>query len=109
MLDECYAIMMSDALSKELYPLKQTSGENVAQFVVHLSQQVQILQSEYLGRIQQEHVGKMKTDHFYEDLNPKFRCMLVHNVDGNHPASYSDLILAAWKLEGGTKPEILCS
>ena len=60
MLDEHYGIVkMFDALSKELYPLKQGSGENVAQFRVHLSQQVQILQSEYPGRIQQEHVEEM--------------------------------------------------
>ena len=61
MLDEHYGmVIMFDALSKELYSLKQTSGENVAEFVVHLSQQAQILQSEYLGRIQQEHVEEMK-------------------------------------------------
>ena len=92
-------VMMFDTLSKELYSLKQGSGENVAKFRVHLSQQVQILQSEYLGRIQQEHMEEMKQDHFYEGLNPKYWCMLAHKVDGKHPASYSDLLLAAWKLE----------
>ena len=76
MLDEhCGMVMMFDALSKEIYSLKQTSGENVAEFGVHLSQQVQILQSEYLGRIQQEYVEEMKWDCFYEGLNPTFRCM----------------------------------
>ena len=51
-LDEYYGIVMTfDALSKELYSLKQGSRENVAKFGVHLLQQVQILQSEYLGRI----------------------------------------------------------
>ena len=35
-----------DALSKELYSLKQGMGENVAEFGMHLSQQVQILQME---------------------------------------------------------------
>ena len=62
-------VMMFDTLSKELYSFKQTSGENVAEFGVHLSQQVQILQSKYLGRIQQEHVEERKWDHFYEGLN----------------------------------------
>ena len=53
MLDEHYGVvMMFDALSKELYSIKQTSGENVAEFGMHLSQQVQIPQLEYLGRIQ---------------------------------------------------------
>ena len=57
MLDEHYGMVMTfDALSEELYSLKQTSGQNVAEFGVQLSQQVQILQLEYLGRIQQEHV-----------------------------------------------------
>ena len=61
MLDEHYGVvMMFDALSKELYSLKQGSRENVAEFRVHLLQQVQILQSEYLGRIQQEHMEEMK-------------------------------------------------
>ena len=61
MLDEHYGmVMMFDALSKELYSLKQGSRENVAEFRVHISQQGQILQSEYLGRIQQEHVEQMK-------------------------------------------------
>ena len=65
MLDEHYGMVMTfDALSKELYSLKQGSGENMAKFGVHLSQQVQILQSEYLGRIQQEHIEEMKQDHF---------------------------------------------
>ena len=74
MLDEHYGIvMMFDTLSKELYSLKQRSGENVAEFGVHLSQQVHILQLEYPGRIQQEHVEEMKEDHFYEGLNPKYQ------------------------------------
>ena len=61
MLDEHYRIvLMFEALCKELYSLKQGSGENVATFGVCLSQQVQILQSEYPGRIQQEHVEEMK-------------------------------------------------
>ena len=60
MLDVHYSlVMMFDALSKELYSLKQGSWENVADFGVHLSQ-VQILQSEYLGRIQQEHIDEMQ-------------------------------------------------
>ena len=63
-LDEHYGIVtMFDALSKELYSLKQGSGENIAEFGVHLSQQVQILHLEYPGRIQPEHVEEMKQDH----------------------------------------------
>ena len=70
-LDEHYGVMMTfDALSKELYSLKQGMGENVAEFRVHLSQQIQILQMEYSSRIQQEHVKKVKGDHFYEGLTP---------------------------------------
>ena len=54
-LDEHYeVVMMFDALSKEIYSLKQGPGENVAKFGVQLSQHIQILQSEYHGRIQQE-------------------------------------------------------
>ena len=99
MLDEHYGMeMMISALSKELYSLKQGSGENVAEFGVHLSQQVQILQLEYLGRNQQEHMEK-KQDHFYEGLNPKYQHMLAHKVDGKHPASYSNVLLAVEKLE----------
>ena len=65
--------MMFDALSKELYSLKQRSGENMAEFRVHLLQQVHILQSEYPGRIQAEHIEEIKHDHFYEGLNPEYR------------------------------------
>ena len=55
MLDEHYGMVMTfDVLSKE------TPGENVAEFRVHPSQQVHILQSEYMGRIQQQHVEVMK-------------------------------------------------
>ena len=61
MLDDHYnGVMMFDALSKELYSLQQTSGESVAEFKVHLLQQVQILQSDDAGRIQQEQVEEMK-------------------------------------------------
>ena len=104
MLDEHYGTVMTfHALSKELYSLKQTSGENVAEFGVCLSQQVQILQLEYPGRIQQEQVEEMEWDHFYKGLNPEFRCMLAHKVDGDHPTSYSDLLLATQKLKKQNK------
>ena len=94
-LDKHYGVvMMFDTLSKELYSLKQELGENVAEFGVHLSQQVQILQSEYPGRIQPEHVEEMKHDLFYEVLNPTYQQMLAHKVDGENPAGYSDLLLA---------------
>ena len=100
MLDEHYGVMMMfDALSKELYSLKQGSGENVAKFRVCLLQQVQILQLEYMERIQQEHVEEMKWDHFYKGLNPEYWHMLAHKVDGKHPTSYSELLLVVQKLE----------
>ena len=100
MLDEHYSIVMTfNILSKELYSLKQEFRENVTEFWVHLSQQVQILQSEYPGRIQQEHVEELKWGHFCEDLNPKYRSILAHKVDGKHPASHPDLHLAVQKLE----------
>ena len=63
-------VMTFDILRKELYSPKKCSRENVAEFGVCLSWQVQILQSEYLGRFQQEHVEEMKQDPFYEDLIP---------------------------------------
>ena len=48
MLDEHYGMVMTfNALSKKLYSLKQGMGENVAEFGMCLSQQVQILQMEY--------------------------------------------------------------
>ena len=42
---------------------------------------------------------EIKWDHFYKGLNRKYWCMLAHKVDGKHPASYSDLLLVAQKLE----------
>ena len=102
MLDEHYGvIMMFDALSKELYSLKQGLSKNVAELGVHLSQQVQIHQSEYPGGIHLEYWEEMKCDWFYEGLNPGHKLMLAHKVDSEHPASYSDLPLAAQKLERG--------
>ena len=99
MLNEHYGIvMMFNALSKELYSLKQESGKNIAKFGVCLSQQVQILQSKYWGRIQQEHIKEMKRDHFYEGLNPEYQLMLAYKVNSKHPSSYSDLLLVAQKL-----------
>ena len=41
----------------------------------------------------------MKWGCFYKGLNPKYRQMLAHKVDGENPAGYSDLLLAARKLE----------
>ena len=63
--------MMFDALSKELYSLKQGLGENMAKFGMQSLQQIQILQSKYLGRIQPEHIEEMKWDHFYEVPEPQ--------------------------------------
>ena len=42
---------------------------------------------------------EMKWNHFYKGLNSKYRHMLAHKMDAEHPASYSDLLLVAWKLE----------
>ena len=99
-LDKYYGMVMTfDTLSKELYSIKQGSRGNVAMFRVCLLQQVQILHSEYLRRIQQEHVEEMKWDHFYKGLNPNYLHMLAHKMDGEHPASYSYLLLVAQKLE----------
>ena len=96
MLDEHYGIVMTfEALIKEFYSLKQGSEGNVADFGVCLSQQVQIVQSEYPGRIQPEHMEEMKPDHFYEDLNPKYQQMLAHKLDGEHLTGYSNLLLVA--------------
>ena len=92
-------VMMFNALSTELHFLKQGSGENVTGFGVCLLQQVQILQSEYLARIQQKRIEEMKWDCFYNGLNPKYQWMLAHMVDDEPPARYSDLLLAAQKLE----------
>ena len=100
MLDEHYDIVMIfNALSKELYSLKQGKGENLAEFGVCLLQQVQIHQRKYPGRIQQEHVEEVKWDFFYEGLNPKCWWMLAHKADGENPVTYSKLLLAAWKME----------
>ena len=70
MLDEHYSVVVTfDALSKECHSLRQGTGGNVAKFGVCLSQQVQILQTEYPSRIQQNHVDEVKWDHFYEGLS----------------------------------------
>ena len=72
-LDKHYGVIMTfNTLNKELYSLKQGTGEIVAEFGVCLSQKVQILQSDYWGRIQLEHIEEMKHDHFYEGLNPEY-------------------------------------
>ena len=61
MLDEHYGMVMTfNIISKELFSLKQGSRENMAKFGVHLSQQVQILQSEFPGRIQWKHMEEIK-------------------------------------------------
>ena len=89
-LDEHYGVVITfDTLSKELYSLKQGMGQNVAEFRVCLSQQVQILHPEYLSRIQQGHVEEVKQDCFYEDLSPKYQQMLAHKVNGENPVTYS--------------------
>ena len=74
-------------------------GENVAEFGVCLSHQVQILQTEYPGRMQQEHVEEVKWDHFYESLSPEYQWMLAHKINGESRVTYSELLLAAQKLE----------
>ena len=72
-LDKHYGVvMMCNTLSKEIYSLREGLGENVAEYRVHLLQQLQILQSEYPGRIWPEHVEEMKHDHFYEGLIPEY-------------------------------------
>ena len=99
-LDKHYGVMITfNALSKELYSLKQGMGENMAEFGVHLSQQVQILQMEYPSRIQQQHVEEVKQDHFYKGLSPEYQQILAHKVNGENPVTYSELLLTAQKWE----------
>ena len=81
------------------FSLKQGTGENVARFRVCLSQQAQILQTEYPSRIQQTHVEEVKWDHFYEGLSPVYWQMLANKVSAENPVTYSKLLLAAQKLE----------
>ena len=81
MLDEHYGVvMMFKTLSKELYSLQQGLEEKVAEFGIHLLQQVQILQLEYPGRIWLKHVEEMKHDYFYEGLSLKYQHMLAHKI-----------------------------
>ena len=95
-LDKHYGVIMTfNALSKELYLLKQGMGENMAEFRLHLSQQVQILQMEYPSKIQQENVEEVKWDCFYKGLSPEYQWMLAHKVDGENPVTYSKLLLTA--------------
>ena len=54
---------------------------------------------EYPGRIQQGHVEEVKQDCFYKGLSPEHQQMLAHMVDGENPVTYSELLLAAQKLE----------
>ena len=98
-LDEHYGVVMTfDTLSKEFYSLRQGIGENVAKFRVCLSQQVQILQMLYPGRIQQKHMEEVKWGHFYKSLSPKYRQMLAHKVDGK---TLSPTLSSAGCLETG--------
>ena len=93
-------MMKFDTLIKELYSLKQGMGENVAEFRVCLSQQqVQILQMEYPGQIQQRYVEEVKWDCFYKGLSPEYQWMLAHKVNGENPVTYFELFLNAQKLE----------
>ena len=99
-LHKHYGVVMTfDTLSKEFYFIKEGMGENVAEFGLHLFQQVQILQTEYPSRIQQEHMEEVKQDHFYKGLSPEYWQMLVHKVNGENPVTYSELLLTAQKLE----------
>ena len=110
MLDEHYGMVMTfKTLSKELYCLKQGSRENVAVFRVCLLQQFQMLQLEYLGRIQQEHIEEMEQNHSHKGLNSEYWHMLAKEIDGEHPASYSDLLLASQKLERRAEARDPCS
>ena len=100
MLDEHYGVvMMANALCKELYSCKQGLGENVAEYRMHLLQQVQIFLLQYPGRIWPKHIVEMKCDQFYEGLNLEYQLLLAHKVDDENPAGHSNLLLAAWKLE----------
>ena len=42
---------------------------------------------------------EVKWDHFCEGLSPEYQQMLAQKVDGKNPVTYSELLLAAWKLE----------
>ena len=108
-LDKYYGIVLIfNALSKELYSPNQGLGENVAEYRVCLSQQVQKLQLEYQGRVWPKHVEEIKCDCFYEGLKPEYWWMLAHKVDDENSPGYSDLLLATWNWKKWQRPGILC-
>ena len=100
MLDKQYVVVMTfHTLSKDLYSLKQGFSKNVAELWYVFCTRSEILQLEYPGRILLEHMKEMKCNCFYGGLNPKYQQMLAHKEDGEHPASNSDLLLTAQKLQ----------
>ena len=42
---------------------------------------------------------EVKWNYFYEDLSHEYQQMLAHKVDGENPVTFSELLLAAQKLE----------
>ena len=100
MLDEHYGIvMMFDALSKEpLFPQTRIKGEydqiQGAPVTAGQDTPVRIPREDSAQTCRGDEEG-----YFYEGLNPKYRWMLAHKVDGEHPTGYSDLLLVAQKLE----------
>ena len=88
--------MMFDTLSKELYSLKTGIKQEVAEFGYALLQHVQILQSEYPGRIQLEHLEEQSSTRVLILNNGK--CWLIKWMVSSQPATPTWL-LATQKLE----------
>ena len=98
-LDECYGVVMTfNTLSKVFYSLKRGMGENVAEFRVHLPQQVQILQR-FLAESNRSMWRRWSgiTSRKVSALSIS-KCWPT-SLDGENPATYFELLLAAQKLE----------
>ena len=99
-MDEHYGVvMMLDSEQEAFFPQARSMRKGSQIWSVTVTAGTDTAVKSIPEGSQQEHVEEMKQDCFNEGLNDKYWWMLAHKVNGEHPARYSGLLLAAEKFE----------
>ena len=91
--------MTFNALNKELFMLHQGYQEGMSEYGVWLAHHVWVIQTEFPRWRSDEHLKGVKQGHFYEGLKEGHQVMLVHKMEGKHPATYTKLLKAVRQIK----------
>ena len=88
-----------DVLQRQLYSMRQSTGESVAEFGIKIRAIIADIITHYPGSIDARDQDKLARDRFYEGLYSDYRQALTFKMDGFIKPTYEELLRSARALE----------